>query len=211
VPQVESLATPASIPAQAEALVAAWSIVLGRAPQLSLVELNLAQLALENANGKAVWNNNPGNLTTGREADDYYILRKLVTDSLGRPVSESDPSRVILKFQAFPDLPAGMLGYVNFLQSRPSLVAAGVSGAAGEYAKAIRSSGYTPGIDTAAVAVSLQSRISGFRTQKVLDRFDLPGSGAGLSTQLRPGNPIAGAITLAAGFLLAWSFRNVKP
>jgi hypothetical protein len=210
VPQVDVLATPAGLPAQAEALVAAWRIALGRDPPLSLVELNLAQLALENANGKAIWNNNPGNLTTGNDSVDYYILSKLSTDNQGHPVDPDSPSRVTLKFRAFPDLPSGMQAYISFVQSRVALVRAGTNGDALEYATAIRSSGYTPGIDPAAVAVSLQSEISGFRKAQVLDRYGLPGAGSGLETQLPPGHPVAGFITLVGGLLLAWSCRNVQ-
>ena len=84
-PQVDPVSTPAGIPAQAEALVAAWRIALGRDPPLSLVELNLAQLALENDNGKALWNNNPGNLTTGNDANDYYILSQAQHGQPGPP------------------------------------------------------------------------------------------------------------------------------
>jgi hypothetical protein len=203
--QVEANLTPVTEPEQADALVEAFSsraVLTG-----SLAELCLAQLMLENAHGSAVWNYNVGNVTTADTSQPFYILANLHTDSEGHPVDASDPSAVVLRFKAFSNLADGMGAYANEVIRRKALYTAGSNGDVRGFAQAIKSTGYTPGIDTEAVARSLASEIAQIRAQKIFEPMGLFGSsvlGALVPPLPRP-QPVQGAIlgTLALAGLYA--------
>lgn len=206
-PQVSAALTPYTPAEQAAALVPALEARLGRPPELALVELCHAQLMLENNRGKGLWNNNPGNVTTGDTTQPFYILSKLHTDAMGKILSEGDPGAVVLHFHAFDTLAEGMSAYCAELSRRPSMLAAGAAGDALAFARAIRSSGYTPGIDPPAVARSLASVVREFRAARIFEPFGLAGPGASLVVS-SSGSPVMGLLLILASSALAYYFRG---
>ena len=178
--QVDAVKTPVDLAGQAVALVPLLTLSVGPETSQGLCELCLAQLALENANGSALFNWNPGNVTT-TTANDFYILSKLHTDSQGHAVTPGDPTEVVMRFRAYPSIVDGMRGYVSEVVKRKSMVTAGQAGDTRAFARAIRDTGYTPGIDVDAVAKSLFTKVQEIRSKRLLDFFSLPSPGAYLS------------------------------
>lgn len=205
-PQVSAVSTPVSVSGQGVALVPALQQALGREPSIGLAELCLAQLALENDNGKALFNYNPGNLTE-LPSGTFYVLSQLHTDSQGHAVPAGDPTEVVMRFKNFPDIIAGIVGYVHWVTSRGAFVKAGDAGDARAFAQAIRDSGYTPGINVDAVAKSLALKAHEIDAAGMLSFFSLGGSPVTLSpppppvappSSLPPNTPPAAAAALSA-------------
>jgi hypothetical protein len=194
--EIDAVRTPASPAEQASALVAVLREKLGKDPPLAWAEIMLAQLCLENANGKGLWNDNPGNLTSNGSGT-YYILKNLHTDPLGKAVPADDPSAVVLKFQAFQTLKDGVATYASWVLKRKAFIAALDAGDCAAYAKAIETTGYCPGINVPAVAKSLAAEITGFRKAGIFNQFGLYGIGA------VPGAPAAASGRSIVGGLLA--------
>lgn len=98
----------------------------------------LAHVRLETANGQKLRNENPGNLTTASTTDDWFVVG-------------TNP----LHFRSYDTLSHGMYDYVQDIVGRKPMIDAAVTGDVDAFAKAIASTGYTPGADTAAAADSL--------------------------------------------------------
>lgn len=135
-------------------MAAAWREVLGYQPPEPLLAITLAHVCLENDNGRGLWNNNPGNLTT-TEGNRYYLLSSLNVNAIGERISQDDPDRVVLRFWDFATPEAGFLAYAEWIYARPEFFGAAKTGNVAEFARQIKKTGYTPYINPDAVAKSL--------------------------------------------------------
>jgi hypothetical protein len=203
--QVAPLRTPLTMAQQAQGMTRAWRDALGQAPR-ALIELSLAHVALENKQGSAIWNNNPGNLTTN--AGTYYVLDSISVNSIGERIAQDDPDRVVLHFWPFDTPAEGFAGYVNWLQKHPALLQAGIAGDPDAFAAAIKSTGYTPYINVARIGKSLAAMVAQIRAEKLLQDYELPGPGV-----VTPGVSSAGswgALLIGATLAVIFGGKVVK-
>src|SRR6266571_1427907 len=71
---VERTKTPLSENDVASVLQRAFAALFDREPTREILGVGWAQIALENAHGEAIWNNNFGNITTTGATGDFYEL-----------------------------------------------------------------------------------------------------------------------------------------
>jgi hypothetical protein len=163
-PEIPRALTPITMATAAPLLVTA----LGNAgvPNLEqdMCALLLAQIALEVANGNACNNHNPGNITASDTGTrDYFRPAWFTVDATSSPQlqalnAQMQKGQAPRAFRSYPDFPSGFADHATTLfHTFPTIIAAARTGDALQVAGAIRSSGYTPGINLTAVAASLDS------------------------------------------------------
>src|SRR6266404_3888217 len=73
--KVDRTATPLTELEVANVLQQAWIALFGQMPTSQVLGVGWAQIALENDHGRAIWNNNFGNITTAGHSGDFYELQ----------------------------------------------------------------------------------------------------------------------------------------
>jgi hypothetical protein len=138
--QVAMKATPVSATALAASLGSELT-ARGRPVNPGELALLTAHIDFETANRTALWNWNVGNITTSGASGDYWQPTK--------------GAAAALKFRAYPSLQAGVKDYVATLVRARAMLDAAEQANPDEFAAAILSTNYTPGIDVQAVANTL--------------------------------------------------------
>lgn len=104
--------TPLDDPGIVKALCAGHTLALGTEPSRNRLAVAWAQIALENAHGKALWCNNFGNITAfGRWPGDYYVI-------VTRERIAQDPDvwkTVTMKFRSYASPEQGAEDYWRLL------------------------------------------------------------------------------------------------
>lgn len=128
------------------------------APELSANQraMLLAQIALENDRGRAIYNQNVGNLTVSKAQESakdfyrpfWYVVDEQSADRLKRLHELMLEGKAPSAFAAFPSLAEGMRVYTSWIRSKfPSLLSATTPE---QFVSAWRSSGYTPDLNVTA-------------------------------------------------------------
>lgn len=169
--RVQRVKTDISEPQMAQALIAAWTRLFGRAPSRQQVAMVIAQNNLETGHRHSMWNYNVGNITTdGTGPFDYFD--DLTTDEQVKP---GEWKKMNLKYRAYPTLDAGVEDYLKLISRGryaeawkhvmdPDPVA---------YSKALKSAGYYTA-DEAAYTKAMQSL---YNESNKSDSYDLAMSG----------------------------------
>lgn len=110
--QVDRESTPLTEIDVAVALRNAYLDLFGEDPSFEVLGVGWSQIALENAHGRAIWNNNFGNITGEGEAGDYYGL---TTDE---QVSPGEWKTLTMKYAAHPTPEAGARAYWHLITTR---------------------------------------------------------------------------------------------
>lgn len=103
--EVERNTTPLSDLEVAQALRAAYVSLFGEDPTHEILGVGWAQIALENAHGRAIHNYNFGNITGQGEGGDFYLL------TTPEQVSPGTWQEMTMRYAAHPTPEAGALAY----------------------------------------------------------------------------------------------------
>lgn len=161
--EVPRSTTPVDEAAMRSIIEQVYPLVFGREPTPGEVAMYMAHLHLETGGYDRIIQHNPGNISAGgiyagKEkfnsrrnywrppwfADDDHTLHQYMLDGKA-------PSA----FRAYSNLGAGVQDYFAVLKKRPAMVEAARAGDAGDFATAVRESGYTPDLNVGPVTDSL--------------------------------------------------------
>lgn len=180
--EVPRIRTPVSEPAAAGALISALAAI-GEHPHQREAQLLLAQLWLETGRGTSCNNFNVGNISASSkyEGGAFRPAWFTVTDTSSTQLKQlhdmMQRGQAPSAFRAYATLEAGMGDYVHQLSTTfKAIVDAAGTGDALATATAIKSSHYTPDIDPAAVAHSLDSLAKEFASRGTFAALPLAGS-----------------------------------
>lgn len=178
-PEVPRTLTPITMATAAPLLESALQAAGVADLDRDMCSLLLAQIALEVSNGNACNNHNPGNITASDTGTRDYFRPAWFSVTPQSPQNLQDLNAQMQKgqapkaFRAYPDFPSGFNDHAATLAHQfAAIINAARTGDALQVAGAIRSSGYTPGINLTATAASLDSLRKGFLARGLFS--DLP-------------------------------------
>jgi hypothetical protein len=137
--QLQRKPTPASSQEITSAIVSAWKQVVGDKPKLSQVAKAWAQIAAETNRGRAIFNNNVGNIMWTKGNSHDYFTNTDTRSVNGNPAEREGYSAF---FRSYPSLVDGVADYLTFIKNRPSAFKELVSGSPQEFSAALASVHY---------------------------------------------------------------------
>ena len=162
-PEVPRMRTPITMADASRQLVRAFA-ARGVALDRDQAALILAQVALETRQGNSCDNHSPGNITAHEQGQReffrpaWYIIDATSSPKLIDLHNQMLQGKAPNAFRSFNSFEQGFDDYAGELAGRfHAIVNAAATGDALQVAGAIRSSGYTPGINLTQVAASLDS------------------------------------------------------
>ena len=180
--EVPRIRTPISESLAASSLVGALA-ANGEHPHQREAQLLLAQIWLETGRGSSCNNFNVGNITASDRYDGGAFRPAWFTVSAASSSQMKHLHELMLKgqapraFRAYATLEAGMGDYVHQLNTTfQSIVAAARTGDALATATAIKTSRYTPDIEPASVAKTLDSIAKEFAARGTFAALPLAGA-----------------------------------
>lgn len=176
---VPRVSTPQTLESIARALRSAFAAEFGRVIDATTAELLTAQILVETANGQAVKNNCPGNITASSKwtgdawRPPWFDPPTEATSARNRQLhADMKAGKAPSAFRSFSSWDAGMLDHVRTLRKQfPSIVAARTPR---QLAEAIYNSGYTRDHTPDETTPTLTGLVAKVRASKVFEDLLIP-------------------------------------